>query len=345
MDLDVLADAEARLRALSEYVRINKAKLLELQNLGEARLIVIEKGGAVLKAMPKHPGTRGQLKGRDSSGGPKLGPPEKVLTFAELGFTGGAPHRWQRVHKLGEPKIEEYSDEARAEGVEVTLAGLLKFGWVFPEGAPVEFGEGGSAKIVLADAIRWLQAQKPCDLLITDPPYSTDIEDIEVFAASWLPLALSKVKLTGRAFICIGAYPREVKAYLDVSLPTQILIWSYKNTFGPCPQETFFQNYQMILYYKGTKAGPLIGNEVLERFSAFEINAPDARVEKHYHRWEKPLDLGKRLIGLAPGQLVLDPFAGTGTFLLAAANLNRTARGCDSDPQMVAIAKGRGCGN
>lgn len=52
-----------------------------------------------------------------------------------------------------------------------------------------------------ADAIEWLDRQEPCDLLLTDPPYSTDVGDIAEFAKSWLPLALSKVKPTGRAFI------------------------------------------------------------------------------------------------------------------------------------------------
>ena len=55
---------------------------------------------------------------------------------------------------------------------------------------------------------------KSVDLLVTDPPYSTDIENIEEFAEAWLPNALDKVKQTGRAYISIGAYPREIKAYL-----------------------------------------------------------------------------------------------------------------------------------
>jgi len=44
------------------------------------------------------------------------------------------------------------------------------------------------------------------DLLLTDPPYSTDIEDLESFLDEWLADALSKIKGTGRAYICIGAY-------------------------------------------------------------------------------------------------------------------------------------------
>ncbi len=57
-------------------------------------------------------------------------------------------------------------------------------------------------------------ADQSVDLLLTDPPYSTDVEDIAAFVSTWLHLALSKIKPTGRAYICAGAYPHEVHAYL-----------------------------------------------------------------------------------------------------------------------------------
>jgi len=56
-------------------------------------------------------------------------------------------------------------------------------------------------KIVIGDGIEWLQEQTQCDLLLTDPPYSTDIDDIEAFANRWLPIALSKVVPTGCAYV------------------------------------------------------------------------------------------------------------------------------------------------
>jgi len=45
----------------------------------------------------------------------------------------------------------------------------------------------------------------------------------------------------------------------------------------------------------------------------------------------------------APGGLVLDPFAGTGTFLVAAARLGRRAMGCEVADKMVATCERRGC--
>src|SRR6266849_1647877 len=113
--------------------------------------------------------------------------------------------------------------------------------------------------VTLASWDTWLPEQEPADLLITDPPYSTDIDDIEAFANTWLPLALSKVKPTGRAYVCIGAYPDELRAYLNVQgcLPVaQVLVWSYRNTIGPSPKYDYKLNWQAILYFKGEEAKP-----------------------------------------------------------------------------------------
>jgi 16S rRNA G966 N2-methylase RsmD len=202
--------------------------------------------------------------------------------------------------------------------------------------------------ITLANWEDWLPAQPCCDLLLTDPPYSTDVEDIPAFAHAWLPPALSKVKPTGRAYVCIGAYPEELRAYLQVPTPLpleQVLVWSYLNTIGPAPTHTYKQNWQAILYYRGPEAPPLDCPLLIEQMSAMQLNAPDGRQGERYHAWQKPDALAERLIRHAtrPGDLVLDCFAGTGTFLLAAHRLGRVALGCDRSPEMLALARRRGC--
>lgn len=51
-------------------------------------------------------------------------------------------------------------------------------------------------KVSLAPAVQFLSNYKnnSIDCLMTDPPYSTDVKDIDKFVNEWLPLALSKVK-------------------------------------------------------------------------------------------------------------------------------------------------------
>jgi hypothetical protein len=202
--------------------------------------------------------------------------------------------------------------------------------------------------ITLASWEQWLPTQPPCDLLLTDPPYSTEIEDIETFAQIWLPPALAKIKSTGRAYICIGAYPREIRAYLNVQgcLPIQqILVWEYRNTLGPKPAHLYKQNWQAILYFSGPDAPPLDCPLLTEQLSVQQINAPDGRMGDRYHTWQKPDNLAEQLIrhSTRPGDRVYDLFCGTGTFLLAAQRLGRLGFGCDLSQEMVALAEKRGC--
>lgn len=197
----------------------------------------------------------------------------------------------------------------------------------------------------------WLPRQEQCDLLLTDPPFMTDIEgDIADFAAEWLPRALAKVKSTGRAYVFVGAYPEELRAYLSIEdlhgmELANILVWTYRNTLGPTPKYDYKLNWQAILYFRGPDVEPLGCPIMLEQFTVHDINAPDARTGTRYHKWEKPIQLAERLVmhSTKIGDLVLDPYAGTGTFLLAARKLDRTANGCDTDEKMIEIAVSRGC--
>jgi hypothetical protein len=219
-------------------------------------------------------------------------------------------------------------------------------------------GEAGRVEVRRQDALEFLASLEPAsvDLLLTDPPYSTDVPDIAAFARRWLPLALSRVKPTGRAYVFIGAYPHELHAYLD-TLSWQadgepewrlnvgnILPWTYRNTLGPSPASDYKLNWQACLYLYGPEAPPLDCPSMLEQFTVQEMSAPDARSGIRYHAWQKPDELAERLIRHAsrPLDLVADPFCGTGTFLAAAARLGRRAIGADLDEAMLRICRERG---
>lgn len=206
-------------------------------------------------------------------------------------------------------------------------------------------GDCGPPVVKVADAIDWLLDQDPCDLLMTDPPYSTDVDDIGAFAKRWLPAALDKVKPTGRAYVCVGAYPEELHAYCSVRMPDQILVWTYRNTMGPATKDRYKLNWQAILYYVGQNAPPLNCDSLNELFSVHDINAPDGRQGDRFHEWQKPLELAERIIrhSTKPGDHVIDPFCCTGSFLLAASSLGRVASGCDISQDNLAIAVDRGC--
>ena len=209
--------------------------------------------------------------------------------------------------------------------------------------------DGVLPTISQADYRDWLPQQPDCDLLLTDPPYSTEVKDIQSFAQDWVPLALAKVKPTGRAYIFIGAYSDELQAYLRVNTGNMtlanVMVWDYQNTIGPASKLDYNLNWQAILYYRGPDAPELDCPILTEQFAVQEVNAPDGRAGIRYNEWQKPDELAERLIrhSTKPGHLVLDCFAGTGTFLLAAAKFKRVARGCDISKDMIEIAIKRGC--
>ncbi|WP_233867222.1 DNA methyltransferase [Paraburkholderia adhaesiva] len=210
-------------------------------------------------------------------------------------------------------------------------------------------GMASTPRIHAGDCCAWLPAQPACDLILTDPPYCTDVRDIGAFARTWLPLALAKLKRSGRAYIFIGAYLRELRAYLSVKVPDgmegQMLFWGCTNEIGPAPSLDYRQNCTPILYYRGPDALPLDCPLLTEHFALHCINAPDGRHGERFHPWQKPDALAERFIRHASraGDLVFDPFAGTGTFVLAAGRLGRIGRGCEIDRGCLEIARTRGC--
>lgn len=248
------------------------------------------------------------------------------------------PEKQQTAVLTGEKTLSEVKAEAkqeiiqkRKESIETTLKSEIK------NIPTVHFTNANDFLSSIED--------NSIDLLITDPPYSTDVDDILTFAQSWLPEALKKVKDTGFAFVFIGAYPEEIKAYFNTETPTQMLIWEYKNTLGQNPKERYKLNYQSILFYRMKNSGDLNIDLTSEQWAVQSINAPDGRLGDRYHEWQKPIELAERLIRHTTnkGESVIDPFCCTGTFLLAAAKLNRNATGCDISKDHLDIAIKRGC--
>lgn len=360
-------------RAEVMRVAARKAKLsLEAQNdWAEYKLDTERKAGTMLKQMDLPRGARpdrieqGESKAgdwsndttnnwsndttnSDSSPAPRL---------ADIGITKHQSSAWQRLADLPEEDYEGYKAEARAKGKEITEAGAVRIAkhrerekTKYEQAAKFAEVVQEQPKIALASWEDWLPGEAICDLLITDPPYSTDVEDIASFASAWLPIALDKVKSSGRAYVCIGAYPDELAAYLAIAPPehltlANVLVWTYRNTLGPKPTHDYKLNWQAILYYRGRDAPPLDCPEMVEQFSVQDINAPDGRRGDRWHAWQKPDALAERLVrhSTKPGDRVIDPFAGTGTFLLTAAKLGRDAAGCDISDENLAIAVERGC--
>ena len=207
--------------------------------------------------------------------------------------------------------------------------------------------------IVQGDAIELLDKIENAsfDLLLTDPPYSTEIEDFKGFLEKWLPKAIQKIKDTGRVYIFTGSYINEISDYISVfnSLNngfklSNLLVWHYRNNIGPTPKYEYKRGWQGIFYLYGKNAPPLNSPLTKDLFDHFDYSMPDGRHEIKYHPNQKPEELIKQLIVLSTkrGDKILDLFAGSGTIGLAASKLGRYSLSIEKEPKYVEICKKRG---
>jgi DNA modification methylase/transcriptional regulator with XRE-family HTH domain len=209
-----------------------------------------------------------------------------------------------------------------------------------------------SPTITNADARKWLEGDAPqADVVVTDPPYTTDVDDVQAFAKSWVTKALNTVKRDGYVYIFVGSYTDELSAYLQELQKTdfyvQPLVWNYRNTLGRSPSDRYKRDWQAILYCRAPEAGDLNAPKTSELRSVQEVNAPGMVGDdsERHHEWQKPRQLVEQYIrhGSEQGDVVVDPFAGSGEILLAAADVGRDAYGCDIDKEAIQTATSRGC--
>ena len=340
---------------------VYEQKKSEAQEIAETVTLAEMRTGELLKQIPK--ATKGtgsnqyEIKSAENCTDATFSKPKEQI-IKELGFEKTQAHRMEQLAENPEI-VKQAIQEARNNDDIVSRSFVLGKIKQEKKKAEVEQAEKKVADeykkqeikpvIHVGDSFDY-EPSEPYKLLLTDPPYSTDVANIDGFAKSWLPKALKNVRDDGFAYVFIGAYPEELKAYLNVETPAhikleQVLIWTYKNTLGNNPKDRYKLNYQACLFYRGINAPALDCPITNEQWAVQEINAPDGRIGDRYHAWQKPMEIAERFIrhSTKAGDTVFDPFACTGTFLLASAKLGRKAYGIEINPENAEIAIKRGC--
>lgn len=213
----------------------------------------------------------------------------------------------------------------------------------------------GSATLILGDAREVLPGLPQVALVVTDPPYkleaggnttaemggkfergrydnSGSIIPAEIAFEDWLPLVADLLP-QGQAYIMVNN--RHVAGLLAAADAAgfrfhNLLVWD-KGT--GTPNRWYMKNCEFTAFVFRGRA-----SSIADCGSRQLIRVPN--VLNGVHETQKPVELMEHYIGNSsrPGDLVLDPFMGSGTTGVAAVRLGRAFVGIEMDPAYFEIA-------
>jgi 16S rRNA G966 N2-methylase RsmD len=197
-----------------------------------------------------------------------------------------------------------------------------------------------------------------CDHLLVDPPYGVlevewDKVELESFTKRWAT-AWRESRAANIAVFWSEKYLWEGREWFDACLHgyafKQLLIWHYPNTMKPDNRGGFRHSFDPIFLYQreDTSSFATTSNwkEGITRNDVHTGAIPQtnySEVDCKIHPAQKPLSVYQWLISILtkPGELIVDPFAGSGTCGVAAVQLNRRYYGIEIDPTYLHLAESR----
>jgi len=196
----------------------------------------------------------------------------------------------------------------------------------------------------LTEHREWLNA----DVLVTDPPYGRSWRQGDTAVArGWEANERNGIagddssRTRDDALILWGTKPGIVFGDLLIPAPSntkQVLVWAKGPNAGYMGTFAGFRRDLEGVYIVGSWRGGVDGEtSVLASRGVSGGNL--ARTTGHPHT--KPADVMERLIGKCPPGIVADPFAGSGSTLVAAKALGRRAIGVELEERYCEMAAKR----
>jgi len=210
------------------------------------------------------------------------------------------------------------------------------------------------------------------DLLIADPPYNLgkdygnnrdlkEWDDYVLFTKTWLTEAVRVLKPTASLYVFMGVrFISRLFLVLEDDFKLNFNGWiTWHYTQGMGRKNGFSPRHEDILFF--TKSSQFVFNldsvRVPQKYYRERNNMTGANpgdvwqfshvhycsAEREDHPTQKPEGLIERIIRASsnPGDLVLDPFVGSGTTCRVAAVLERQWIGIDINPDYIAMTKKR----
>lgn len=189
--------------------------------------------------------------------------------------------------------------------------------------------------------------------IVTDPPYGintksdgqgklnpwADLTNSAYWYAEWFRRCRKTLSFSGSMWVCLNwrSLVTFQKASFDVEWPIEsLMVWD-KKWIGPGGSRGLRPSYELVALF------------CQPDFSVDDRGLPDIQPfpwssqKPHGHPAEKPETLMRFCVenGTQPGDLVIDPFCGSGTTGAACLATGRRFLGIESDPKWAEVARRR----
>lgn len=139
-----------------------------------------------------------------------------------------------------------------------------------------------------------------------------------------------------RPAIIFGSFNAPAPAHVR-----QVLVFAKPGDAGVVGSTTGFRRDIEAIYLCGPWPRRNAHRSSVIATRATNAGSPNSAAGRYGHPHAKPLDVMETLIGACPPGVIADPFAGTGSTLVAARNLGRKAIGVELDPTHARTAARR----
>lgn len=278
------------------------------------------------------------------------------LKDAGINYTQSS--RWQQIAEVPEDTFEQHIATTKDTGKELTTASILKIANEIRRDKEREaFAEQSSQAqpslthhVFHADNIKKI-APESIDLICTDPPYNIsrnrtvefdDRKDMTSYFGEWDDIShqefLSLLYKWSQEFyrvirrggsIYVFCAERYISHFRERLMGAgfsfkNVLVWHFTNP-KPKPDKTsWVASCDYILFAMKGKANTFNWTAHNEMHNLLQSPICMGN-ERTAHPTQKPLAIVERLVKVSsnPGDIVLDPFAGSGTVGVACQNMNR----------------------